>query len=189
MTHQLLRFLRRSQPARRVHPALWVPVLLSVAVLLNHFNRVHNHGLSVWKGGGMGMFATQEASGTRFVEIRLHTSTGVFLGSTAGLGPSLRAYRAEPEAARFRALCRRLGDLEWRDGGRLRKPYAGSGREPVAVAVAGGPGPAGSEELAVARVELRGWKLLVDPGSGRMRHRLMHELVYRDGPGGCHEPD
>jgi len=157
--------------------ALYVPVLLSLAVLSHHLIRTFRYDLSTWKGGGMGMFSTQDDHDTRFVSIWLETEAGEFVAARRNIGKPLGHYVAEPTTSNLQALCRHLGKVVWIDARQSKTPiHTTESAEPVPVAMVQRVASAAGEPLIPRCIRVTGFKLVVDVASGELHHQTLGTL-------------
>ena len=69
-----------------------IPPLALAVVAVAQFGLAHTAPLSPWKGGGFGMFSTQDQPRARTVRLHLLTPVGAFAVMDDGGGESLRAW-------------------------------------------------------------------------------------------------
>lgn len=126
-----------AQPPRSSRPALsWLlilaPTILLCAIAARQFWLATTGTLSPWKGGGFGMFATNDSPGNRFVRMTGLTSEGervrvsigtATLGLRADLMGRLRSYPSEHD---LRSLAEALAGATFVEGtaGQLAKREA-----------------------------------------------------------------
>ena len=133
----------------------------------------------------MGMFATQDASDTRFVSIWLETESGEFVASMGVAGSLIDRYEAEPTPANFQALCSHLGESVWTDTGRSKTPVHTVSVDPVPIADVQRLASVEGNPLSVRRIRVTGSKLVVDVASGEMRRQTLGTIVYDASTAGC----
>lgn len=138
-------------------------VAITLVVLANHFYRVHTQGLSLWKGGGMGMFTTQDAPGTRVVAATLETADATYVISGQALGRHYLRFRGMPTRANLLALCRYVAAQQWYDIGTMRSSRLDASTL-ISRPLAGlsGHKTARQHPLEVQSLQVQGWKVNVD---------------------------
>lgn len=141
----------------------------SLAILVNHFYHVTYNDLSQWKGGGMGMFATQDAPGTRVVSIMLETPEQSFIANNQALGRPLAHFNAMPTAENLLFLCRYAANKVWLPSGTVRTVTLNDQTlRSYAVAGLSGDKTSSHQPLTVTDVQLVAWKTLLDVPTGTL---------------------
>lgn len=166
------------------HKRLLPVVILSLLVLGHHFYRVHQHDLSMWKGGGMGMFSTQDAPGTRVVRIRLETADQVFAPVTDAIGNPLLQYRSMPTRYHLTQLCQHLARQNWRMDNTLRSVRLNddSLRTTAQAVITEGDG-----ELEIQAIHIDAWKVNVTLPEGTVERMPLGSARWQASDReGCH---
>lgn len=95
------------------HVVLIIPIVASL-IFLNQIYRQHVHDLSVWKGGGMGMFAAMDRPrGARFVKIYITDNNDIRMPVTAFDELTYRI-QVEPSEKNLDRLLNKLINTQWR---------------------------------------------------------------------------
>ena len=158
---------------------LLILIAISLLVLVHHFFRVHTQDLSMWKGGGMGMFSTQDAPGTRVAAVRLVTAQGEYTLNAAAIGKPLINYRALPTPAHLRRLCLAVAHQQWAASGNTRAVTLADGS--VRTERLAEPAVHGSQQTGVLQVEevrVNAWKVRVDASTGDIQRVLLGEAHW-----------
>ena len=96
-------------PARRLLP--YLPPLALAVVAGAQFALAHSAPLSPWKGGGFGMFSTQDQPRSRTLRLHLLTDEGAFVVMDDRGPESLRAW---PRRVALREVAREAACGAWR---------------------------------------------------------------------------
>jgi hypothetical protein len=156
-----------------------VPALL-VAVAARQLYLAHARGLSAWKGGGFGMFASVDLPQYRAVRAYLLTPAGEVPAELSGpphVGTLVSRVRAMPDAGHLDALAGALLAVRWSldttTGPRARPaaPERGVGRQGGAQTVAGTP------PVAVSGVRIEVWRIRFDGAERRLGLAKLAETV------------
>ncbi len=95
------------------HIVLIIPIVATL-IFLNQIYRQHVYGLSVWKGGGMGMFAALDRPrGSRFVKIYITDNDDVRMPVTAFDELTYRI-QVEPSKKNLDSLLNKMVNTQWR---------------------------------------------------------------------------
>ncbi|MCK0154354.1 hypothetical protein MWU49_11620 [Alcanivorax sp. S6407] len=154
-------------------------VISTVIILAHHFYRVQHSDLSRWKGGGMGMFSTQDAPGTRTLALMIHSDQGSFLASQDSLGRAGTRFTAMPTADNLHSLCVQMATKTWYALGSVRTvtlndqslrslPMAGTASDSLA-----NPRP-----LQVSALSLTSWKTRIDVAQRQIERRSLGEARW-----------
>jgi hypothetical protein len=93
--------------------ALCAPILL-VLVAISQRTLARQAGLSPWKGGGFGMFATVDSPSARFLRVYLvHGGEGLPVFLPDKLSPLAREVRTLPSRSRLEQLARSVAEGIW----------------------------------------------------------------------------
>lgn len=177
-----------SRKGLRLPLILIVPVFAAL-VFARQVYLQHANGLSLWRGGGMGMFAGIGSPSHRFLKIYLTEGdlppepvTRLTRGQNVHY---LRAV-AEPTQANLAALGRAVADTSWlrRDTDISRRmdstgKILGPMERQYKVLVADGPRAAGEDEAVPVSVRIEYWENAYDPATGRLSASLVKSLTYR----------
>ena len=88
-----------------------LPALLLVMVAAHQIHAARSHGLTPWKGGGFGMFASTDMGPARRVQVRLLRAGGATeIGVPESLAELATRVRFLPTDPRLRALARRIAE-------------------------------------------------------------------------------
>jgi hypothetical protein len=105
--------------------ATWLLPILAIGVFLNEVYRQNTKDLTAWKGGGMGMFATVDGPGMRFINISL-SDIGRKYRVTC-LNKQLRRLRRvaeiEPSKTNIKKLADSVLQTKWRVEDRYYRQY------------------------------------------------------------------
>ena len=95
------------------HIVLTIPIVATL-IFLNQIYRQHAHDLSVWKGGGMGMFAALDRPrGSRFVKMYITDSENIRMPVTAFDELTYRV-QVEPSEKNLDRLLSKMVNTQWR---------------------------------------------------------------------------
>lgn len=161
-------------------------VLATLIILGNHFYRVQSSDLSRWKGGGMGMFSTQDAPGTRTIAVMIQSDQGDFLAKRDALGRAGTHFTAMPTEHNLLSLCRQVAGKNWYALGNIRTvtlndqtlrslPLAGTASKSLS-----DPQP-----LTLKTLSLSSWKTRIDVPNRRIQRSPLGEARWST-QGGCH---
>jgi hypothetical protein len=157
-------------------------MLLAVAV--HHHYQVSSAGLTRWKGGGFGMFATVDSMGTRFIRLEVVTDEGERLAAL----PPIRELRALDRARYLPqdpSIVATVADLARQRWIRLEETISTGvivGRPRHAVRLATERDPPGGPRVAVRRVRLELFTLAYVPGTRRLEAQRLRLVEARAEP-------
>lgn len=163
-----------------------VLVLTTLIILGHHFYRMQVSDLSRWKGGGMGMFSTQDAPGTRTISVMIETPEGRYLASHDALGRAGNHFTAMPTTDNLMALCNQVANKHWfalgnvrtvalNDGTLRSLPLAGT-----AAASLSDPVP-----LSISAITLNSWKTHINVSQRHIQRDTLGDALW-SATGGCH---
>jgi hypothetical protein len=156
----------------------------SLAILFNHFYHVTYSDLSQWKGGGMGMFSTQDAPGTRVVSIMLETPEQQFLANSQALGRPLAHFNAMPTIENLLSLCHYAANKVWLPSGTVRTVTLNDQTlRSYAVAGLSGDKTSSHQPLAVTGLQLVTWKTLLDVPTGALTRTPLGSAYWNNAEG------
>jgi hypothetical protein len=135
-------------------------VLIAIAIYQVYLVRTAN--LTPWKGGGFGMFSTDQNGANRTVRIYLvNPDHGVLrqlpVAAPRELAALVSDLRQAPTAGAARALARTLAVLPWREPAELEALTAGGPTAMVTQMMAQRDGTASSEQLRKLMTSPRAW--------------------------------
>lgn len=168
------------------HVSVLCLVLLSLFVLAHHFYRVHSYGLSMWKGGGMGMFTTQDTPGSRAVAITLFSGETPYLARHDGLGSILSHYLAEPTKENLVNLCRAVVARSWVHSGHGRVQSSAENEAISLPLLEVAKDLSSKAPVSLSAVELTGWKVAVEVSSGAVTRQPLGRAYYQRDVHDCH---
>ncbi len=103
---------KKPTPIIRLLAYLVPALLIGVASWQQYLVRAHN--LTPWKGGGFGMFSTNEGPGTRLLRAAITTSDGTFdVDIPSNLSRLARLAQAMPTEERLLALASAMARQQW----------------------------------------------------------------------------
>ncbi|MBD5778789.1 hypothetical protein IEN85_04750 [Pelagicoccus sp. NFK12] len=92
----------------------WAPILLLLGVALTQFYFSRTGELSVWKGGGFGMFSSYDDPGNRLLRVTLVTESGERFPAAVSLPRGQDAkLRTMPSRQRLRRVMEQFSTAEW----------------------------------------------------------------------------
>jgi hypothetical protein len=161
------------------HIVLIIPLVASL-IFLNQIYRQHAHDLSVWKGGGMGMFAALDRPrSTRFVKIYITDSDNIRMPVIAYDELTYRI-QVEPSEKNLDRLLSKIVNTPWRYS-QQRTPILERQKDGshIVLGYTPKPTPWGRNELIdVSSIDIEYGQIYFDVDTKLLEGKLIKERHY-----------
>jgi hypothetical protein len=156
-----------------------IPVF-AIAIVINQLYRQHTYNLSVWKGGGMGMFAALDRPrGNRFVKIYITDSNNNKL-PIMGFHEHVYRINVEPSEKNFNALFDTISDTKWYYSDLLIPTYIrnSDGTKQLADRIPKPTRKRNNNEIDIQSIEIISGQLFFDNDTKELRTEVLKEHKY-----------
>jgi len=156
--------------------------LIALLIFINQFYRQHAHNLSVWKGGGMGMFAALDRpSRSRFVKIFITNEQGVrfpLKETSMGIGELTYILATEPTDKNINTLLQKVKSIRWFYSDALLSVYSRHEQTKSLVTKLPQIKPFGNKPVDIKSIKIETGQLVYDMSTKVLSAKTLREKEY-----------